>query len=47
LHLIGNISYIGKGRDPLIMGYFDNLDNGISNKLKKRILKIEIIEKSL
>jgi hypothetical protein len=21
-----------KGRDPMIMGYFDNLDNGSSNK---------------
>jgi hypothetical protein len=27
-------------RDPLIMGYFDNLDNGPLNKYKK-ILKIE------
>jgi hypothetical protein len=27
------------GRDPLTMGYFDNLDNATLNKLK-RILKI-------
>jgi hypothetical protein len=26
--------------DPLTMGYFDNLDNGLLNKYKK-ILKIE------
>jgi hypothetical protein len=23
------------GRDPLIMSYFDNIDNGTSNKFKK------------
>jgi hypothetical protein len=23
------------GRDPLIMGYFDNFDNRLSNKYKK------------
>jgi hypothetical protein len=28
-----------KGRDPLILAYFDNLDNEFSNK--KQILKIE------
>jgi hypothetical protein len=29
-----------KSGDPLIMGYFDNLDNGSLNKYKK-ILKME------
>jgi hypothetical protein len=33
--------YFRRRRDQLIMGYFDNLDNGPLNKYKK-ILKIKV-----
>jgi hypothetical protein len=29
--------YIYMGRDPLTMGYFDNLDNGSSNKYERNL----------
>jgi hypothetical protein len=38
-YIIGNISfmYLDMGGDHLTMNYFDNLDNGFSNKYEKNL----------
>jgi hypothetical protein len=39
----GSRPILFKSGDPLTMGYFDNIDNGLLNKYKKKLTNEKII----